>query len=310
MIAAEVTKVPLALYGPNLSLFPVPGLPPLGAGLSPARTPAEQAEHDAIRAAFTVLMNGGLIDLNRARAHFGLHPIADVAEQVAVARRHLLGTSRAFDFPVDTLPPHVRYVGPQLDDPSWAQPWRSPWHSDDARPLVLVGFSTTDQDHADLVERTIQALASLPVRALVTLGPALDGHRFQTTADIHLCASAPHSAILREAAAVVTHAGHGTVMRALVAGVPLLCLPMGRDQNDNAARVVARDAGLSLAPTASVADIRGSIDRILSEPKYRHGARRLGTAIKADLSSSTVVAELEEIARKDLTEPYLKAGGM
>ena len=43
-----------------------------------------------------------------------------------------------------------------------------------------------------------------------------------------------------DAAAVVTHAGHGTIMRALAHGIPLLCLPMGRDQDDNAARVFAQ----------------------------------------------------------------------
>jgi len=30
---------------------------------------------------------------------------------------------------------------------------------------------------------------------------------------------------------VITHAGHGTLMRALSHGLPLVCLPMGRDQN-------------------------------------------------------------------------------
>lgn len=121
------------LFGPNLSLFPLPGLPPPGPGLHPARTPAEHAEHDAIRAAFGALMSAGLADLNKARAQLGLAPITDITEQTAVARRYLLGTSRAFDFPVDSLPPHIRYVGP-----SWTQPWQSPWPVEDTRPLVLV----------------------------------------------------------------------------------------------------------------------------------------------------------------------------
>jgi MGT family glycosyltransferase len=301
MVAAEVTAVPLALFGPNLSLFPLPGLPPMGPGLQPAQTPAEHAEHDAIRGGFSALMNAGLPELNRARARFGLAPITDVAQQVAVARRYLLGTSRAFDFPVDSLPSHVRYVGPQLDDPSWIQPWKSPWAVDDTRPLVLVGFSTTDQDHALVVERSVQALASLPVRAVVTLGPALNANRFQVTANIHVCASAPHSTVLRQAAAVVTHAGHGTVMRALAAGVPLLCLPMGRDQNDNAARIVSRKAGLSLSPAATTEDIRGAIATLLREPQFRLAASRLGAAIKAEAANSSVVSELEEIVREDLT---------
>lgn len=310
MVAAEVTQVPLALFGPNLSLFPLPGLPPLGPGLRPPRTATEHAEHAALRAAFGALMNAGLPELNRARSQFGLAPLTDVAAQAAVARRYLLGTSRAFDFSLDSLPPHVRYVGPQLDDPSWTQPWQSPWPAADSRPLVLVAFSTTDQDHGVLIERIIAALTPLPVRAVVTLGPALERlHLRHTAENIHLCASAPHSTLLRNAAAVVTHAGHGTVMRALAAGVPLLCLPMGRDQNDNAVRVVERDAGLSLAPSAATADIRDALTRVLGEPKYRRAAARLGAAIKADAAASPVVAELEEMVREaEAMRPCLKAG--
>ena len=40
----------------------------------------------------------------------------------------------------------------------------------------------------------------------------------------------------------------GTVTRALAAGVPLVCMPMGRDQPDVAARVIHAGAGLRLRP--------------------------------------------------------------
>ncbi len=257
----------------------MPGLPPLGPGLQPAQTPAEHAEHDAIPEAFGALMNAGLADLNAARARFGLSPLANVAQQVAVARRYLLAraapsTSRSLRF-------HLMCA--TLDRSSTIQAGRNLGNHRGPLTtrvrLVLVGFSTTDQDHANLVERTFQALTSIPVRAGVTLGPALDTDRFQTSDNVHLCASAPHSAILREASLVVTHAGHGTVMRALAAGVPLLCLPMGRDQNDNGARIVSHKAGLSLAPDAAVEDIRVAIATLLREPHYRLAAAQLGAAI-------------------------------
>ena len=63
---------------------------------------------------------------------------------------------------------------------------------------------------------------------------------------------------MARAALVVTHCGHGTVMRALSHGRPMLCLPMGRDQNDNAARVVARGAGLRLGADAAPPAIRSA----------------------------------------------------
>jgi UDP:flavonoid glycosyltransferase YjiC (YdhE family) len=103
---------------------------------------------------------------------------------------------------------------------------------------------------------------------------------------------------------VVTHAGHGTVIRALANGVPLVCIPMGRDQPGNAARVVARGAGLRLTPKADVAAIRDTIQHVFSDPKFRESAQRLGKAILEDVQHSTAIKELEQIT---LTEEPIGA---
>src|SRR5262249_3956952 len=140
-------------------------------------------------------------------------------------------TSAAFDFESTNPPQRVVYAGPELDDPEWTGSWRSPWSASDRRPLVLVGFSTTYQDQAGVLTRVIEALRDLDVRAVVTTGPAIQVRAVPTAPNVHVCPSAPHSAVLDEACAAITHAGHGTVIRTLAAGVPLVCMPMGRDQN-------------------------------------------------------------------------------
>jgi UDP:flavonoid glycosyltransferase YjiC (YdhE family) len=87
-----------------------------------------------------------------------------ILDQLRAARAELLATSAAFDFPADPLPARTRYVGPQVGDPHWAVPWSSPWPTADRRPLVLVGFSTTFQNHAGVLQNVIDALAELPIR--------------------------------------------------------------------------------------------------------------------------------------------------
>ena len=67
-------------------------------------------------------------------------------------------------------------MGPILDEPGWAEPWTPPW-TNDQRPLVLVGLSSTFQNQAALLQRIIDALSTLPVRAIVTTGPAIDPAR-------------------------------------------------------------------------------------------------------------------------------------
>src|SRR5437868_3104626 len=108
---------------------------------------------------------------------------------------------------------------------------------------------------------------------------------------------------MREAAFVVTHGGHGTVMRALLSRAPMLVIPHGRDQNDNAVRVTERGAGLSLMPDATVDAIRTACQRLLNEPSFRANAERLGDQVAAEAENSQVVQELEAAASQRAATP-------
>ena len=124
--ACEALGQKLALLTCNISLFPMPGVPPLGPGLPPAKTLEEEALHAEIEEANRRLFETALPPLNAAREALGLAPLATVFDQHLAAERILLGTARAFDFAPDILPPRIAYVGPQMDDPAWAEPWLSP----------------------------------------------------------------------------------------------------------------------------------------------------------------------------------------
>jgi MGT family glycosyltransferase len=238
----------------------------------------------------------GTAAFNATRRALGLLPLAHPFEQTTRLARHLVLTSAAFDFPATSLPKNVVYTGPELDDPAWADPWRSPWPAGDQRPLVVVGLSSTFQNQGRPLGRIIEALSPLNTRAVVTVGPALNMADLPSAHNVFVCRSAPHNQLLPEAAVVVTHGGHGTVIRSLAAGVPLLCMPMGRDQNDNAARVVARGAGLRLSPKSSTKTIRNGVLEILESPHYREKAREMGKVIAKDARNSSAVQILEEVA--------------
>jgi MGT family glycosyltransferase len=226
----------------------------------------------------------------------GLQPLTSVFEQFARADRLLVLTSQAFDFPADSLPANVRYVGPQLDDPAWLGLWEPAPSGDDDLPLVLVSLSTTYQQQADVVRRVVAALADLPIRGLVTLGPALDGKQFTLPPNVRAEPYAPHILVCPHADLVITHGGHGTVITALSAGVPLVCLPMGRDQGDNAARVVWRGAGVRCSSKVDEKTLRRAIQQVLGQPRFREGARRIADGIARDGGPSQAIAELEDLA--------------
>ena len=256
-VAAEAAQVPCIVLNPTINVVPAPGVPPFGAGLMPATNEAERRRHEELAAIVMAGWDEALPVLNAARSEQGLEPLEHVLDQGRSVARVLVMTSRAFDF-IGPLPPTIMHVGPRLDDPVWAGEWTVPPGAD---PLVLVALSADFQNQEDLLRRIVAAVGELPVRAVVTTGQGVDPASILAPANVQVVRAAPHSEVLREAAVAITHCGHGVTIKALAAGVPLVCLPMGRDQLDVAARVVHAGAGLRLEPSAAPEEIAAAAQR-------------------------------------------------
>ena len=286
MVGAEATGARTAALLPMTSFLPAPGRPPAGLGLRPARGPAGRARDRVLYAAGDALLWRSCLGyLNHARREVGLAPVAHPLDQHARLDRVLVQTSAWFDWDAPRARGNVRYVGPELGDPAWAA------GLDDAD--VLVAFSTTFMGQTAILQRIVDALAPLPVRAIVTTGPSLEPSALRAAPNVTVRASASHAAILARASLVVTHGGHGTVIRALASGVPVLCMPMGRDQGDNAARAEAIGAGATLPAHASTRRIRRAIARALGSAALKDGARRAKERIAAERTGDAAVEELE-----------------
>jgi MGT family glycosyltransferase len=298
VLGAEAAGVPIALLSPHVSLRPLPGLPPATSGLAQPKTAEERAEVAAMSDRLVRLLNGFLPIINEACRRLGLIRLTHALELFDRPARVLLALSRAFDFEADSLPDNVRYVGPLLDQPNWSKPWQAPWAAGSSRPRVLIACSTGAQGQRDVMQRVVDAMRLVDVEAVATAGPNLDVADLRAPRNVRVLHSAPHDAVMKEVSLVVTQGGHGTVNRALIHGRPLLVLPMGRDQGDNAARVEAKGAGLRLPPTASERDIAAAVSRLVREPHFRECSRRLGDAVKADIDASPLVSEMEGIAAK------------
>jgi MGT family glycosyltransferase len=284
--AAEASRLPSAavMHGPWF--VPTKGSVPFGLGTSPKR---------GLMSAPLVLGSRLLFDVfrptvNRMRRELALAPLLHTVDQFLVLERTLVLTSQAFDVAPDPLPRGVVYVGPERDRSE--QTFEVP---KGVGPLVLVGFSTTYQAHEETIQRTIDALGDVGTRAVVTTGP-VNPERFKCPPGVLVIRRAPHSPIMKSADAVITHAGHGTVMEALGAGVPLLCIPISRDQPDVAARVVYRGAGIALSRHATSNEIGSALRRILHDEQFRRAAQALALAIRQEEAADGALLELETLA--------------
>jgi UDP:flavonoid glycosyltransferase YjiC (YdhE family) len=93
---------------------------------------------------------------------------------------------------------------------------------------------------------------------------------------------------------VVSHAGSGTFLAALAAGVPQVLLPQAADQFLNAQ--AGAEGGVAIAvprAEASAARVREALERVLGEGTFRRAAERVRSEISAMPPPEAVVAELE-----------------
>jgi UDP:flavonoid glycosyltransferase YjiC (YdhE family) len=101
--------------------------------------------------------------------------------------------------------------------------------------------------------------------------------------------------VLPHAALVMTHAGWQTINAALSDGVPLVCVPDGRDQPDNAARVLACGAGVRVRKNTSPRKLRRVIASALGDRALKRGAERMAEALGRSDGALAVAEGVERL---------------
>lgn len=213
-------------------------------------------------------------------------PLAFVARSRGLDARVLYGaadaelvvTAAALDAASARMPRRVRHVGPVLPViPSVSREL--------GEPRVLVSLSTTYvRGQRELLQRIVDALAQLPVRAVVTTGPSIDPAAIAAAQNVEVVGVADHAALMRAASLVIGHGGHATTMLALAHGLPLLVIPTNPsfDQPAIARLVSERGWGRMLRRTATTEQIRSAATDLLATPGYREAASVVGAALRRE----------------------------
>lgn len=252
-------------------------------------------------APFAFEWGGGMMDLDTSRRALGLAPLprAPLGQQLAALGRVLCATPRGLDASLGELPKDTFYVGPVLP-PDAPEAW-SP--RTDA-PLVLVSFSTTLMHQREALQPILDALAALPIEGVLTLGGALPVDAITAPANFKVRDYVPHEAILPHASAVVSHGGLTSITTALGHGVPLVCVPQGRDQPLNAERIAATGAGIHVPAGAPATAVAEAVTAVLGDTRYRVAAGEMA-ARSRELGLGEEAARLTEelLSRAPATEP-------
>ncbi len=188
--------------------------------------------------------------------------------------------------------PDVRYTGPVQAAPrSTAFP---------SEPAVLVSLSTIYyQGQAEALQRILDRIADLPLRAVVTTGGVPDPAALRVPPNVELHRHLPHEDVMPAVSLVVGHGGHATTMRALAHDRPLLVIPMHPllDQPMIGKAVAAAGAGRTLPRSASAARIREAVLSLVADGPHRAAAAAAGARLRARDGAATAADELERLIR-------------
>jgi UDP:flavonoid glycosyltransferase YjiC (YdhE family) len=157
------------------------------------------------------------------------------------------------------------------------------------RPTLLVSRSTVDDPRPDrLMTRVVEAAAGADLD-VVLIRPDRAVSRRPLPPNVTTTDWLPFATVLPRVAGIVHHGGAGTVMSALVAGVPQIVVPGAGDRTRHARLIAERGAGLSVALDELTS---ASLEQLATDPALRATAGEVAAEIAAMPAPSAVVDEL------------------
>lgn len=161
-----------------------------------------------------------------------------------------------------------------------------------AEPTLVYVTLGTVFNRVELFRDLLEAFATLPCRVLMTVGENIHPRSLGTTpANAEVVRYIPQAETLPRASVVVSHGGSGSTLGALAHGCPIVFVPQGADQFENAHAVAATGAGVVVMPDRqSVPSLRETLRTVLLDPAYAHRAEALAREI-AELPSARQAAE-------------------
>jgi MGT family glycosyltransferase len=184
-----------------------------------------------------------------------------------------------YDFGFDRPPARHHYVGPLgIWEPAGEPP---AYLAEPGDAWVLVTISSRLGDDLPLAKAALSALADRRLRVVVTVGPERDPSELgPVPRNAHVETTVSHAGVLQHAELLVSHAGHGSVMKALWYGRPTALIPWGRDQPGVTARAnVLGVAEVVPREQASATTIAATVDAVLGNEQLleraQHHAARL-----------------------------------
>jgi UDP:flavonoid glycosyltransferase YjiC (YdhE family) len=159
-------------------------------------------------------------------------------------------------------------------------------------PVLVTLGSSSALDPADFFDIATRVALELETRVLVVTGPATT-RPAPARHEVCTVEYAPFSVVMPRCRAAIHHAGVGTTVEAIKAGIPQVGLPKGFDQPDTAARIEALGIGVAVAWRQRRRKLAPALARVLSDASFADKAAALGTRVRSEDGASASADAIE-----------------
>jgi UDP:flavonoid glycosyltransferase YjiC (YdhE family) len=292
-LAAELEGVPVATLVPHVHPDLASGFPPYAIG---ARLPRTVVGRTLWRRLDPLVGRGleqGRREYNDCRARLGLGALPWVHTGMSRSLT-LVATLPQLEYP-RSWPRWLRVVGPLM----WEPPGARVEPPAGSGPVVLVAPSTAQDPEHRLLRAALAGLADEPVRVIATFNGREPSPPVAVPANAVLVPWLSYSQTMPSCDLVIAHGGHGTLMRALACGCPVVLSPAGGDMAENAARVDWAGLGVRLPRRwCTPRGMRAAVRSALGRPALRVAARRVASWISTHPAGPRAVDEIERWATR------------
>jgi UDP:flavonoid glycosyltransferase YjiC (YdhE family) len=234
----------------------------------------------------------------RLRARLGLPRGADAIFEGQFSPHGTLALhSRVLAEPQPDWPPHVTTTGSVF----YNEPDPLPRDLDEflaaGEPPVVFTLGTSAVGAAGrFYQESVAAARMLGVRAVLLTGGFAQNKPDDLPHSVLLVDRAPHRLLFPRARAIVHQVGAGTTAQALRSGRPMLLVPHGHDQFDNARRVRKLGVARAVFPREYHAErVARELHALLENVGYRERAAEVATVVRAERGAAAAADTIERL---------------
>ena len=206
--------------------------------------------------------------------------------------------SRVLAEPQPDWPPHTRVTGFVFyNGPGALSPELESFLAAGPPPVVFTLGTSAVGAAGRFYHESVDAVARLGVRAVLLTGAFAENRPVgAASAEVLIIDRAPHQLLFPRASAIVHQGGIGTTGQALRSGQPMLVVPHGHDQPDNAFRVTNLGVARTVFPRQyKAARIARELQRLLGDRQYRERATAIAGVVTREGGADAAAEAIEQL---------------